>query len=38
VKHELFPDMIPCGTGVRVAELVKPGLLIELQAVACVTA
>jgi enamine deaminase RidA (YjgF/YER057c/UK114 family) len=36
VKSELFPGMIPCGTGVRVVELVKPGLLIEVQAVACV--
>ena len=34
IKTEMFPDCMPCGTAVRVKELVIPGLLIEIQAVA----
>jgi enamine deaminase RidA (YjgF/YER057c/UK114 family) len=34
VKHEVLPGTMPCGTAVRVTQLVIPGLLIEIQATA----
>lgn len=34
VKQEMLPETMPSGTGVRVHQLVIPGLLIEIQAVA----
>ena len=36
VKKEFLPNAMPCGTGVRVAELAHPELMLEVQATAVV--